>query len=304
MAPPLLLLHFGACLCGENTHVHLSHFCFAIRVEVCESAGLLGMDRSGSPEYYDYFLVVDFEATCDEDDRTFPNEIIEFPVVLLDCREKRIVGKFQSYVRPLIRPRLTSFCTQLTGIRQDDVDRAPTLDEVFVLFEAWFGEHVPFGAKVIVATDGPSDIRHFLHHCAAVRDGFLCPDLFYRYIDVRATYSHYIQSAKHMRLATMLRRVRLPFVGRAHSGIVDATNIARLVLEMFRRGCRFHKFSVVPRDKWATKFPSDATVAVMQMRQYEKEKKTHWKYMNNVAVGVATAAAVVMAGAAVHMLSY
>lgn len=32
-----------------------------------------------SPQHYDYFLVLDFEATCERDSKLRPQEIIEFP---------------------------------------------------------------------------------------------------------------------------------------------------------------------------------------------------------------------------------
>ena len=32
-----------------------------------------------SPQQYDYFLVLDFEATCERDSKLRPQEIIEFP---------------------------------------------------------------------------------------------------------------------------------------------------------------------------------------------------------------------------------
>lgn len=35
---------------------------------------------------YDYFLVLDFEATCDEQRKIHPIEIIEFPVLKINAR--------------------------------------------------------------------------------------------------------------------------------------------------------------------------------------------------------------------------
>ena len=40
-----------------------------------------------APRGYDFFVVVDFEATCEERNAVdFPHEIIEFPGVLVDGR--------------------------------------------------------------------------------------------------------------------------------------------------------------------------------------------------------------------------
>ena len=41
---------------------------------------------------YDYYLVIDFEATCDEHNFNYNHEIIEFPVVLVDASERTVVS--------------------------------------------------------------------------------------------------------------------------------------------------------------------------------------------------------------------
>lgn len=83
-------------------------------------------------EVYDYFLVVDVEATCEKIEGpcarrafSFPNEIIEFPVVLLRWEMGHEgewglieVDEFQTFVKPTWRPILSTFCTELTGITQ------------------------------------------------------------------------------------------------------------------------------------------------------------------------------------------
>ena len=70
-------------------------------------------------ECYDYLAVIDFEATCQENNTAdYKHEIIEFPIVLVDTAQRKIVDEFHSYVRPVLNPRLTEFCTTLTGITQ------------------------------------------------------------------------------------------------------------------------------------------------------------------------------------------
>lgn len=45
-------------------------------------------------QHYEYIAVVDFEATCDSNQgTTFPHEIIEFPIVLIDVKQQMIVSK-------------------------------------------------------------------------------------------------------------------------------------------------------------------------------------------------------------------
>ena len=45
---------------------------------------------------YDYFLVLDFEATCDEERKTHPIEIIEFPVLKINARTLQCESTFHT----------------------------------------------------------------------------------------------------------------------------------------------------------------------------------------------------------------
>ena len=67
-----------------------------------------------------YFVAVDFEATCiEENGPNYPHEIIEFPAVLVDLTTGERVATFHSFVRPRINPVLSDFCKKLTGISQE-----------------------------------------------------------------------------------------------------------------------------------------------------------------------------------------
>jgi hypothetical protein len=50
-----------------------------------------------------------------------PQEIIEFPSILLNARTLRIEDSFRVFCRPEVHSTLTPFCTGFTGIRQDQV---------------------------------------------------------------------------------------------------------------------------------------------------------------------------------------
>jgi inhibitor of KinA sporulation pathway (predicted exonuclease) len=201
--------------------------------------------------------VVDFEATCDCNTHDFPNEIIEFPCVALDTRTCRVVAEFHSFVRPLIRPKLTPFCTELTGITQQQVDAAPTLPEVIEQFKRWHAAQ--FGSKgseegaartatrTVIATDGPWDMRDFMYKQAVLRDGVAFPPLFYKWVNLRKEYASFFK-IKPLGVGQMLTRVGLTFEGRQHSGIDDARNIARIAASLIGRGCRLHHVSSIEVD--------------------------------------------------------
>ncbi|BGP29931.1 hypothetical protein JCM10296v2_001683 [Rhodotorula toruloides] len=142
-------------------------------------------------QLYDSFLVFDVEATCEEIEGpwgklafAYPNEIIEWPVILLQWRRNRRrqqgtfeageeeegddeddwelvqTAEFHSYVKPTWRRMLSAFCTELTGITQRDVDSAPSFSQLCKNFYRDFiVKHNLFTSenKTVWVTDGPWD---------------------------------------------------------------------------------------------------------------------------------------------------
>jgi inhibitor of KinA sporulation pathway (predicted exonuclease) len=60
---------------------------------------------------------------------------------MLNARTLRVENVFHSYVRPVKMPKLTAFCTKLTGITQATVDDAPTFEPVFDAIRQWLQAH-------------------------------------------------------------------------------------------------------------------------------------------------------------------
>jgi 3'-5' exoribonuclease 1 len=101
-------------------------------------------------------VVVDVEATCwKKGIFSRKKETIEIGAVkmLLDPAESTW-PEFQTFVRPQRLPRLSSFCRELTGITQENVDAAPTFPEALRLFLQWSG---PL-ERVVLATWSRYDV--------------------------------------------------------------------------------------------------------------------------------------------------
>lgn len=213
-------------------------------------------------QLFDFLIVVDFECTCEKDRHNYPNEIIEFPAILIDVRNGGKIVKeksFRSYAKPWRNPKLSSFCTELTGITQSNVDQAPDLQTVVKNFEAWYRRVIPVGAKVMMMTDGPWDFKNFVLAGAVKRDHVAFPTLFYEYIDVRTTFGNYFNKGKPAKLERMLRRFNLKFEGKEHCGFDDAFNIARLAVAMMRHGCIFSFVIALPLDEDTFHYQMDVT---------------------------------------------
>ncbi|KZT54592.1 hypothetical protein CALCODRAFT_438384, partial [Calocera cornea HHB12733] len=225
---------------------------------------------------FDAFLVLDVEATCEEGGGfDWPNEIIEWPVVLMKWSEMDSSGRmsalapvaeFRSFVRPTWAPQLSPFCTSLTGITQSQVDPAPSFPEVLEHFRLFLVDHGLLDSGTgeprvayTFATDGPWDLRDFLVKQCWLSGIPLPPWVGPAVLDVRKLLRRCLgcDSAKRERereaerdsdgagkhspglsIPCQLRKLRLdPFEGRQHCGIDDTRNIARVLAELARRGC-------------------------------------------------------------------
>jgi len=193
----------------------------------------------------DFYAVLDFECTCERDVRAFKHEIIEFPVVFLNARTLEVEMEFRAFVRPTEKPKLSSFCTELTGIEQSSIDGADTIDVVLLEFEQFLqanglkdaksGESSEGTRSFVIATDGPWDVLAFLRK-ECQRKGIPLQSYWTHFVDVR----HWFAAGFNVRrcgVSKMLAQCGLEFQGREHSGIDDARNIARIAAAMIRAGC-------------------------------------------------------------------
>src|SRR5687767_13674512 len=93
------------------------------------------------PGRFSNLVVLDFEATCNNGAPPVPQEIIEFPSVLVDAEAHQIVDEFPSFVRPVHHPQLSEFCRELTGIEQAEVDAADPFLDVLAAHQRWLASH-------------------------------------------------------------------------------------------------------------------------------------------------------------------
>uniref|UniRef100_A0A1E1XID5 Putative exonuclease n=1 Tax=Amblyomma aureolatum TaxID=187763 RepID=A0A1E1XID5_9ACAR len=187
---------------------------------------------------FDYFLLLDFEATCSREKGVpSPQEIIEFPVLKVNGNTFETEATFHTYVEPQAHPLLTAFCTELTGIVQDMVDGQPHLRQVLSDFDSWMQEQGLLEAKSIFVTFGDWDLQKMLpSECTYL--GVPVPPYMTRWINLKRAFSectgHWPKT-----LRDALHFCGLPHLGRHHSGIDDCRNMAQLLRWLASRGHRF-----------------------------------------------------------------
>ncbi|XP_064128912.1 3'-5' exoribonuclease 1 [Loxodonta africana] len=200
---------------------------------------LMSKGDSCRNSYYDYICIIDFEATCEEGNPPeFIHEIIEFPIVLLNTHTLEIEDTFQQYVRPEINTQLSDFCINLTGITQDQVDRADTFPQVLKKVTDWMKlKELGTKYKYSILTDGSWDMNKFLNiQCQLSRLRY--PPFAKRWINIRKSYGNFYKVPRSQtKLTIMLEKLGMSYEGRPHSGLDDSKNIARIAVRMLQDGC-------------------------------------------------------------------
>uniref|UniRef100_A0A4W3HZ58 Exoribonuclease 1 n=1 Tax=Callorhinchus milii TaxID=7868 RepID=A0A4W3HZ58_CALMI len=199
----------------------------------------LRTDLDQSDTYYDYLCVIDFEATCEENNPPeYLHEIIEFPIALVNTRTLEIEDTFQEYVKPELKPELTEFCTKLTGITQEMVDKAGSFPDVFQRVVDWMREkELGTTHKYAVLTDGSWDMSKFLNVQCRL-SSIQYPRFAKKWINIRKSYGNFYKvSRMQTKLTSMLEKLGMKYEGRPHSGLDDSRNIARIAIRMLQDGC-------------------------------------------------------------------
>lgn len=170
-----------------------------------------------------FHLVIDLEATCDDGGRIprDESEIIEIGAVLLEGDTLRTVGEFQTFVRPVIHPALTPFCTKLTSIEQSHVDGAPGFVAAISALRTFIA-----GRDLLFGSWGDYDRAQLAREAA--RHGLALP-LGEHHLNIKQAFNDRVGGHKRRGVGQALSYVGLRFAGTAHRGIDDARNIARLL---------------------------------------------------------------------------
>ncbi|HLP89455.1 MAG TPA: 3'-5' exonuclease [Nostocaceae cyanobacterium] len=170
-----------------------------------------------------YFLIVDLEATCCNQN-TFPRhemEIIEIGAVMLNSQTWEIESEFQQFIQPVRNPKLTDFCKNLTSITQQNVDSAPLFAEVITKFSAWkntFTDHV-------FCSWGNYDKKQFIQDCNYHKIPYPFDE---NHINIKSEFSEFLGVKSKYGMAEALNILGIELKGTHHRGIDDARNIAAI----------------------------------------------------------------------------
>ncbi|RGB42842.1 ribonuclease H-like domain-containing protein [Rhizophagus diaphanus] len=208
-----------------------------------------GVTKIKKEQPFQYYLCFDVEATCEKGGGfDYKNEIIEFPIILLEGNTFEIVEIFHSYVKPSVKPILSDFCKELTGISQTTIDVSPSFPEVLIKFQEFLHKYQLFYENTCAfITDGPWDIRDFVRKQCTISQIDRPSYFSIPWVDIRALFSKFY-NCERTNIDGMLTRYGLEFVGHKHSGIDDVKNLAIIAKRMWEDGVIFNVNDDFP--KW------------------------------------------------------
>jgi len=189
---------------------------------------------------FKHYLVLDFESTCQEEGgRIDPQEIIEFPCLLIRADDFSLVDQFHEYVKPVGKPQLTNFCTELTGITQDMIQDKDTFLNVLSRFVSWYASNGLDPSNSTFVTCGQWDLVSMLPQ-QCLYSGLAMPQMLDvgvsgEFVNIKLTYQN--TTGKYGKgLEAMQKHLGLQFEGRLHSGIDDCRNILSVMKCLVARG--------------------------------------------------------------------
>ncbi|WP_013320295.1 3'-5' exonuclease [Gloeothece verrucosa] len=181
---------------------------------------------------YDYYLVLDLEATCCELLRSTEGErgtikrhemeIIEIGAVMVEKQDLTIVAEFQTFIKPVRYPILTNFCKSLTSITQTQVDQAPSYPEAAILLKKWLSNY----SNAVFGSWGDYDRHQFLQDSKFHQVPF---PIAYPHVNLKQLFSERQGLPKRYGMKEALELAGLTLSGTHHRGIDDARNIAKLL---------------------------------------------------------------------------
>jgi len=194
-----------------------------------------------------YLCVLDFEATCwNKRSNLERQEIIEFPSVLYELNSKNeviFISEFSKYVKPVLEPVLSDFCTELTGITQDKVNEANTIEVVYNEHFQWLKANTRTNSDIYIITCGAWDLKTMLPK--EIKNKKLHYHNVYKsYINIKDEFEYFYKK-KAGGMVGMLEYLDIKLEGRHHSGIDDTRNIAKILLRIISDGYTNFKINKV-----------------------------------------------------------
>lgn len=185
------------------------------------------MSYSVNIDEYSHFMIVDLEATC-SDNNTIPREemeIIEIGAVMVQRNTFLVLDEFTVFIKPVIHPVLTEFCTRLTSITQENVNNGLGFSDALRLFNDWWLPYCSSG-PVLFCSWGEYDKNQLKMDCTRHSVPYPLGDV---HLNIKNKFSQVQGRKKRYGLRKAMILTNTQIGGTLHRGIDDAKNMAKLM---------------------------------------------------------------------------
>lgn len=171
------------------------------------------------------FIIFDLEATCWSGNNLGKSqEIIEIGAVRISAVGE-YQGQFQKFVRPFMHPNLSAYCQELTGIQQEQIDRASNYEKVTQSFIDWIDLDMN---DYLLCSWGEKDIEFLQNDCSQYD---MDVDWLKPHIDLKVQYHRIKQLRKKQGLYKTIDREGFEFEGNHHRALDDSINTAKIFVK-------------------------------------------------------------------------
>ncbi|PJF43901.1 MAG: DNA polymerase III [Phototrophicales bacterium] len=176
----------------------------------------------------DVVVVIDIEATCWAGATPVgqEHEIIEIGICTLDIKTGERIDRESLLVKPT-KSKVSQFCTELTGLTQQDVDNGLRFDRACSILRKKFKTK-----SRIWASYGDYDRKMFEKQCAA--HGVAYP-FNGTHINIKSLYAMLMGLEREISLSAVLSQLNIEFEGQPHRGIDDAWNEALILSHLIEK---------------------------------------------------------------------
>ena len=178
----------------------------------------------------DKIVVIDIESTCWEGGypaRGQMSEIIEVGLCLLDPKTLQREEKRAIMVKPM-KSHIGEFCTQLTSITPEMVERARPLSNACAVLEKEYQSR-----QRVMASWGDYDRSHFQRHCNEYKLRYPFGPT---HLNVKTLFSLALGLDKELDLDAAFQHLDWQLDGPLHRGVDDAWNTAKILAWLIGQG--------------------------------------------------------------------
>ncbi len=171
------------------------------------------------------YIVFDLEATCWQSHQRYKEqETIEIGAFLVNPYGE-VLRSYNRFIQPILHPRLSAYCTELTTIKQENVDRARKFGKVIEEFQDWADI---FEENYMLCSWGGFDQKILIHDCEL--HDIEC-DWLEHFIDLKQQYREIKRLKKPIGLKAAIRHEGHEFDGAHHRAISDAENLVKIFVD-------------------------------------------------------------------------